>query len=318
MQLSILIVNWNTGEQLRDCLFSIAKYSAGQVSKVVVVDNASNDGSARDLELFNIPLEVIRNSKNLGFARACNQGAAVCDSRYLLFLNPDTRIFKNSLDVPIAYMEEECNSDVGICSIQLVDEKGVVSKTCSRFPTLPRIFSRAVGLNKLPGQSGSAMLMEDWAHDSDQVVDQVIGAFFFTRRDVFEVLKGFDERFFVYYEEVDYSYRAMEQGWRTVFLSGAQAFHLGGGSSSKVKAKRLFYSLRSRLLYGFKHFPFWQAWLHLLLTLLIEPITRSFSSLLWGGVKNLSNNLVAYGMLYRDIPNILSKSFKNKTNHLIP
>ena len=92
MQLSILIVNWNTGDQLRDCLFSIAKYAAGHVSKVVVVDNASNDGSARDLEHFNIPLEVIRNSKNLGFARACNQAATVCDSRYLLFLNPDTRI----------------------------------------------------------------------------------------------------------------------------------------------------------------------------------------------------------------------------------
>ena len=312
--LDIIIVNWNAGRQLRDCLESIVsvRRDGFTLGRVVVVDNASSDGSLDDLDALSLPLNIIRNSINRGFGAACNQGAALCDARYLLFLNPDTVVFENSFDVPLAFLENEASQDVGICGIQLVDEKGHVAHTCSRFPSLWRFAAQAIGLNKIPGLRTTGMLMAEWDHFSDKLVDQVMGAFFFTRRTVFEGLKGFDERFFVYFEEVDFSLRATKLGWETVYLTGAQAFHQGGGTSRQVKATRLFYSLRSRLLYGFKHFPRWQAWLLLGQMLLVEALGRSIFSLLRGGIKDVRNTWSGYGMLYRDLPGILGKSSGNE------
>ena len=96
--------------------------------------------------------------------------------------------------------------------------------------------------------------MSEWAHDTDREVDQVIGAYFLTRRALFQKLGGFDQRFFVYFEEVDFCVRARTAGSTAFFLAGAQAFHRGGGSSEQVPAQRLFYSLRSRMAYSHKHF----------------------------------------------------------------
>jgi GT2 family glycosyltransferase len=309
--LDIVIVNWNAGDQLNKCLTSVTLFGFENVSKVIVVDNGSSDGSADGLEQFDLPLEVIRNCKNIGFARACNQGAAVCDARYLLFLNPDTELFENSLAVPLAFMEDVVQQDVGICGIQLVNEKGRVASTCARFPSLSRFAVQATGFNKLPGMRGSGVKMDEWDHLSSKSVDHVIGAFFFTRRSVFESLGGFDGRFFVYLEDVDFSLRAKQAGWRTVYLAGTQAFHQGGGTSQQVKATRLFYSLRSRLIYGFKHFYSWQAWVLLWLMLLVEPFSRSLFSLIHGGIRDVHNTWSGFAMLYLDLPNILCKSCEN-------
>jgi GT2 family glycosyltransferase len=311
MYIDIIIVNWNSGDLLRKCLFSLNRFSCGNLSKVVVVDNGSVDTSADGLGKFDFPLQVLRNRENLGFARACNQGAAVCDARYLLFLNPDTELFDSSLVVPLAFMEDATNLDVGICGIQLVDEKGRVARTCARIPSLSRFAVQAIGLNKFPGLRGAGVHMDEWDHLSDKSVDHVIGAFFFMRRTVFEALNGFDERFFVYLEDVDFSLRAKQVGWKTVYLTGAQAFHQGGGTSRQVKAKRLFYSLRSRLLYGLKHFSLWQAWVLLGLTIVVEPLSRSVFSLFRGGIRDVRNTWRGYSMLYRDLPNILGKSREN-------
>lgn len=308
--LDIIIVNWNAGQQLRDCLESIV--SAGlngfTLGRVVVVDNGSCDGSLDGLGSLSLPLNIIRNPVNRGFGAACNQGAAVCDARNLLFLNPDTELFDNSLVVPLTFMEDAANSAVGICGIQLADERGGVAYTCARFPSLRRFWVQAIGLNKFPKMKGSGVHMDDWDHLSTKSVDHVIGAFFFMRRSVFKALNGFDERFFVYLEDVDLSLRAKQAGWDTVYLADAQAFHAGGGTSRQVKAARLFYSLRSRLLYGFKHFSLWQAWVLLGVTLLVEPFSRSVFSLLRSGVREVRNTWSGYSMLYRDLPNILAKS----------
>lgn len=308
--LDIIIVNWNSGQQQRDCLESIvtAKRDGFTLGRVVVVDNASSDGSLDGLDTLSLPLNIIRNPVNRGFGAACNQGAAQCDAEYLLFLNPDTRLFEDSLVVPLAFMEDEINQDVGICGIQLVDEKRHVARTCARFPSLSRFAAQAIGLDKLPGLRGAGVHMAAWDHLSSRSVDHVIGAFFFMRRAVFEGLIGFDERFFVYLEDVDFSLRAKQAGWRTVYLAGAQAFHQGGGTSRQVKAKRLFYSLRSRLLYGFKHFPSLYAWGLFGLTMLVEPISRTLFSLLRGGVQDVHNTWRGYGILYRELPKVLKRS----------
>ena len=302
--LDVVIVNWNAGKLLRECVESVLTYSADAVARVVVVDNGSTDGSADAVDGL-AGVEVIRTGENLGFAAACNRGAAVGDAPYVLFLNPDARLFSDSLSVPLAFMERSDNADVGICGIQLVNEEGQISRTCARFPTLGRLTAGAVGLDKLAALRGAALHMEDWDHAETSAVDHVMGAFFLIRRHLFVRLGGFDEQFFVYLEDVDVSFRARQAGWCSVYLAEARAFHAGGGTSRQVKAHRLFYSLRSRLLYGFKHFPGWQAWVLTGVTCLAEPLTRTGYCLVrrdWAGVRH---TWAAYRMLWLGIGRIV-------------
>lgn len=309
--LDIIIVNWNAGSQLAEAVTSIAQHHHNLVSSVIVVDNASTDASVAQVAALTgllFPLHVIRNTENRGFGAACNQGAALAGSEYLLFLNPDTRLFKNSLVAPLEFMERSENADVGIVGIQLVDENNLIARNCARYPSLGIFFAQALGLNRLLGLRHLSHVMAEWDHDTTRQVDQIIGAFFLVRRCLFDFLKGFDERFFLYFEEVDFSLRAHKAGWTSVYLVEAQAFHSGGGTSRQVKAHRLFYSLRSRLQYGFKHFTPWQAWALVGVTLVLEPVSRAVFSLLQGGVQDVSNTLKAYSMLYRDLPNIACRS----------
>jgi GT2 family glycosyltransferase len=281
--LDIIIVNWNAGKQLHDCLESIvtAKQDNFELNKVVVVDNASSDGSDIDIEAndFNLPLKVIRNSENRGFAAACNQGAAGSDADYLLFLNPDTRLFTDSLSKPLAFMEQAESTNIGICGIKLIDESGNVTSCCSRFPSLKIIFGKVTGLSQiLPNIFPSHLMLPQELFISSEV-EQVIGAFFLVRRSVYIENNGFDERFFVYFEEVDFSLRAKQAGYSSYYYSEATAYHKGGGCSEQIKSTRLFYSLRSRLQYGLKHYSLLENVALIILTLIVEFVSRSFLSL---------------------------------------
>src|SRR5438552_2554141 len=133
----VVIVNWNSGAQLRECLASFAAAANDDVAlaRVTVVDNASADGSADGLEPASVPLTVIRNPENRGFAAACNQGAAGSGADFILFLNPDTRLVPGSLELPARYLGSEHHEDVGIVGIQLVDANGHVARNTARAPT---------------------------------------------------------------------------------------------------------------------------------------------------------------------------------------
>ena len=269
-----------------------------------MVDNGSTDGSAAAVE--GLPkVEMVYAGENLGFAAACNLGASRVSTPYILFLNPDTRVETDSLTVPLAFMEQPENAGVGICGIQLVDEQGRVSRTCARFPTLGRFSASALGLDKLPGFQGTGVHMRDWDHKSSRIVDHVIGAFYLIQRSIFESVKGFDERYFVYLEDLDLSRRVRAAGWDSWYLADSQAYHAGGGTSQQVKARRLFYSLCSRLLYGFKYFPRWQAWALVGITGLMEPLTRTIYCLARRDVAGVRNTWLAYRMLWRGMSRIV-------------
>lgn len=309
--LDIVIVNWNAGKQLLDAVSSIAAHHSGLVGSVVIVDNASIDSSLADLEsqanALPFRLHVIRNSKNLGFGPACNQGAEVCDGEFLLFLNPDTKVFSGSLANSVEVMQRPGNETIGILGISLIDEKGEVSRSCARFPSLSTFAAQAIGANRLRRFSRYSMHMSDWEHDTSKRVDHVIGAYYLIRRSIFRALGGFDERFFVYLEDLDLSLRASAMGYTSFFFAESQAFHSGGGTSRQVKAHRLFYSLRSRLLYAFKHFPRWKAWALVFITLAIEPLSRTILSATTDR-EALINTWRGYGMLYKDLPQILKRA----------
>ncbi len=300
--LDIIIVNWNSGTQLLEVVESIAAYHQGVVGKVVIVDNGSKDDSlqlvaTRPVDI-GYTLELVRNTVNIGFGAACNQGVKYCKSEYLLFLNPDAKLYPNTLQLACHALQSPEFSNVGIVGIQLIDETGQVSRSCARFPNSITFFSHALGLHHIGFFKSKALHMFDWDHLTTQYVDHVIGAFYIIKKTLFDQLQGFDERFFVYLEDLDLSLRAKQEGWSSLYLADVQAYHTGGGTSSQVKARRLFYSLRSKLLYAGKHFSFMGAVLAFFSILCVEFLTRMFFAILKISGSQLLETARAYLSLY--------------------
>lgn len=294
--IAIITVNWNAGAQIRNCIDSL---NSPSIQQIIVVDNASTDGSENTIA--NHPgVTLIRSRDNLGFGKACNLGAKQASAEYLLFLNPDAAVYPGTLKKALAFMQNPANVQVGICGVQLVNESGHVARSCARFPSASGFLAHAIGLDRIFPRLGH--FMAEWPHDTTREVDHVIGAFFLVRRALFESLGGFDERFFVYLEDLDFSFRARQAGWRTVYLADVRAFHAGGGTSNQVKARRLFYSLRSRLLYTTKHFSAGGAVLVFLATLLLEPLSRTGLALARRSWPALTETWAGYAMLWSWLP----------------
>ena len=304
-KLDVVIVNWNSANQLGECLRSIeaSQHRCLTLSSVIVIDNASTDDSMNGLPA-SLPLVTIVNRSNRGFGAACNQGAAASNADFILFLNPDTRLCADSLDKVMSFLSTEAGDTVGICGIKLVDRFGQVARCCARFPSATRFMMHGLGMGRLIPKAG--LFMTDWNHADTRYVDHVIGAFLIIRRSLFESLAGFDERFFVYYEDLDLSYRAKALGWPTLYFSGATAFHAGGGTSDQIKATRLFYAWRSRIQYAFKHFSILGAACVLLSILSAELLARCTFALIRRSMSTFIETLSAYLMLLRWLPQWLS------------
>ena len=310
MELSIVIVNWNSRDLLLRCVASIhtALGAAGHGVagyEVIVVDNASSDGSVERAGLASGET-VICNRRNAGFAAACNQGAQAASGEMLLMLNPDCELRPGSAERCLRELRRT-DMAVGICGVALLDASGTVARSCERFFNFATLMGAATGLNALlPTRMGARM--REWDHTEDRTVDHVIGAFYMLRADTLRALGGFDERFHVYYEDMDLSKRVHRSGLCTRFLAQPASFHLGGGVSSQIKDVRLFYSWRSRVLYAFKHLPRWQAWTHLAATLAVEPISRTLHAALRRSPAALVQTWRGYTMLVRDLPAILQRA----------
>ena len=298
--LDIVIVNHNAGDALFACAASIAqaKDEAFGLRSVVVVDNASTDGSADGLGGLPLPLTVLKNDRNEGFGAACNRGAAGGRGDYVLFLNPDTRLFEGSLRAPLQVFSGPDGEKTGICAVRLVDDAGNTRRTCARFPTPLHFVLRAFFIGRLfPGPRTNHVMLE-WDHNETRFVDHAMGAFWLMPRGVFEELGGFDTRFFLYLEDVDLSLRARRRGYETLYLADAAAFHEGGGTTKKAKALRIYYSLQSRILYGFKHFTRPAAIIAAFFALAVEPFTRLLFAVLRLRLGEAGQTLRAYRKLY--------------------
>ena len=290
----IVIVNWNSDDFLSKCVASVIQFGGHYVDQIIVVDNNSTDDSLSKIDRKN-NIQIIKNEENFGFAKGCNIGASYSKAENILFLNPDAMIYKDTIKLCCDYLNLSQNNDIGILGVKLYNDKNEVGRSCARFPTAKRLFFRSTGLEKLfPKYS---LFMSNFDHLSTREVDQVIGAFFLVKRDVFKKLNGFDERFFVYMEEVDFSFRAKLLGWKSIYYSEASAFHYGGASSSKVNVLRLFYYLRSRLQYSEKHFGNFSLAIIFFLTLVIEPITRVVFFLINFKIYEVVSTLKAYRKL---------------------
>lgn len=302
-KLDIVIVNWNAGDYLYECVSSIKNAVNNNfiLSNVVIVDNASIDRSLEKIDTNELPIKIIKNTENLGFAKASNQGAKGSDADYLLMLNPDTRLYANSLSVPIEFMEKEENKNVGIIGIQIVNDKNEISRNCARFPTPISMIYNSLGLDKAFPKIFDSHFLSEWNHKTNRVVDQVLGAFFMIRKTIYDRIRGYDERFFVYYEDLDLALRASKKAYFSYYLADAYIYHKGGGVTENVKAKRMFFNLQSKILFAQKHFNYRSFIIISLVVLMLEPISRIFGAVLTGSFHTIGEISKAYKKLYKSI-----------------
>lgn len=259
MDLSIIIVSWNSEERLRRSLKAIFSETSDLKFEVIVVDNASKDRSLQvAMNEFN-GVRIIPNDTNRGFAAAVNQGIKVSSGRYVCLLNPDTEVKDRALEHMVEWMDR--SSDIGILGPHLINEDGSTQASVRRFPTG---LDQALILMKLhllfPDANALARyFMRGFDYSQSQDVDQVMGACFMIRREVIDQVGIFDETFFIWFEEVDYCKRVKDRSsYRVAYHAAAHVMHVGGDSFKKVPtgkkrrwyAKSVRYYFRKHKRYG--------------------------------------------------------------------
>ena len=274
VDLSVVIVNWNVRELLRRCLASILEAGSWELEagtaraepeacnlklEIIVVDNASSDGSVEMLQAEFPNVRLIANERNLGFTRGNNQGLAASRGRYILFLNPDTEVVGDALATMVRYMD--AHPDVGALGPQLRYPDGSVQSSRRRFPTLGTAFFESTLLELWwPGNPWARRYrMADQPDGVEQEVDWVVGACLLARRETLEQVGSFDESFFMYSEEMDLCRRIRAAGWRVVYLPTAQVIHHEGKSSEQVVPARHIHFQTSKVRYFRKYHGSWAA-----------------------------------------------------------
>lgn len=238
MDVSVCIVNWNTKKLLSECIKSINELTSGVAYEIIVVDNASEDGSAHAIKSEFSDCILIECKKNLGFAKANNIAAKRATGRFVLYLNPDTKLVTNALLGMYSYLKR--NDDIGAVGSKLLYPSGSIQFTCARtIPTPLNQFCYLAMLNRLFPKSKffSTIEMGYWDHLTSREIDCLSGACMMVRKDIIDKLNGFDENLFMYAEDVDLCYRVKQAGWKIYYLATEEIIHYEGCSSSQKKEK---------------------------------------------------------------------------------
>ena len=251
---SVIIVNWNTREILRDCLASIARETAA-THEVIVIDNASTDGSAGMVAADFPDVVLIANTDNKGFAGANNQGLEVARGAHVLLLNPDTIVLDHAIDRMLGWLAD--HGDVGCVGCQVMEDATTIQRTCFADPTLLNIALVEFGLQRLNPRHRFWGRAEygDWDRTTGRDVDVVSGMFMLVPRAVLDAVGPLDDAFFIYSEEADWCRRIRKAGWRCVFAPVARIVHLDGGSKSTAQIRSRMYvqMQKSKMIYLRKH-----------------------------------------------------------------
>ena len=263
VDLTIVIVSWNVRDLLRRCLSSILGIGDWRLdmespispiqTEIIVVDNASTDGSPEMVRAEFPGVRLVVDAENRGFTAANNQGLALSQGRFLLLLNPDTEVGGDALATMVHYMID--HADVGALGPQLRYPDGSLQSSRRRFPTLATALIESTVLQQWWAKNRvlDSYYMADTADDAIQPVDWVVGACFLVRREVYDQVGGLDEGFFMYSEELDWCRRIKDAGWAVVYLPTATVIHHEGKSSEQVVPARHIYFQSSKVRYFRKH-----------------------------------------------------------------
>lgn len=252
VRLSVIAVTWNAKKYVDQCLSSLDQIDEA-ATEVIVVDNASTDGTPELIAEKFKSLRLIRNSENLGFSRANNIGIEQARGRYVCLVNSDVIVPPGCLCSLTQYLE--MHPDVGVVGPQMLGPAGNVRRSAMRFPSLLSSLARAFGLDgiSLISRLVHAQMMTDFKHDRLADVDILNGWFWVIRREALERVGLLDERFFIYGEDMDWCRRFRSAGWRIVFVPEANAIHFGGASSSAAPVRFYIEQQKADFQYWEKH-----------------------------------------------------------------
>jgi len=257
MDLSIIIVSWNVKEKLRENLSVLFKSERNLDFEIFVIDNNSEDGTVEMIGRDFKQVKLISNKENLGFAHACNQGISESRGDFILLLNPDMKVFPDTISNMVEWMRKNKKASVAGC--HLVNEKGETIKHVRRFP---KFLDQLAVVLKLPHLFPGILkkyIRENFDYNQAQKVDSIRGGFFMIRRETIEKVGLFDERYFIWFEEVDYCKQINKIGGEVWYTPTAKCIDYVGQSFKQVKrGKAQKYFRDSQLKYFEKWHPLWQ------------------------------------------------------------
>ncbi|MFK7803660.1 MAG: glycosyltransferase family 2 protein [Anaerolineae bacterium] len=255
MKLSVVIVSWNTKKILAECLDSLLpvmdRFNQNECQmEVIVVDNASSDGTLEIIQTQYDWVNLIDTGENLGFPAGNNRGFDACTGEYILLLNPDTVVHGQALELLMKFLDD--NPKIGAVGSRLLNTDGSLQESCYPRPTLGREIWRLFHLDKLKPKG--IYDMDSWSLETPRQVDVLMGACILCRRPIIEEIGGMDEEYFMYSEEVDLCFRIQKAGWQIFWLPEAQITHYGGQSTNLVKTEMFLRLYESKLLYFNKNY----------------------------------------------------------------
>ncbi len=263
MDVSIVITTYNVRDLLAECLESVYRSRGLAAFEVFVVDNDSVDGTPEMIRERFPQVRLFVNDENLGFARANNRAIREASGRYLLILNPDTRIRENTLAHMVEVMDER--PEVGLAGVKLVRPDGDMDQACRRsFPTPLNAVGKFLRLDRVFPKTFGAYNLAWKDPDGDYEVDAVVGAFMFMRREVIDDVGLLDESFFMYGEDLDWCWRIKRRQWKVLYLGSQEVLHVKGASTRQNPLDMNTHFHRAMFIFHNKHlerhYPFFVNW----------------------------------------------------------
>jgi GT2 family glycosyltransferase len=248
-----IIVTWNGKAYAIECLDSLRKNAGGLALQTIVVDNASTDGTPEAVRDQYPEVRLIHAGANLGFAKANNLGMRVSDADYVCLINSDVVVPAQCLETMIEFMEK--HPDIGMLGPKMLAPGGGTGDSVMRLPTVWNTLCSAMGLHRIFKTSKwlGGYMMSGFPYDRTADVEVLTGWFWMIRKSALEQVGGLDEQFFMYGEDIDWSYRFLKAGWRVVYYADAEALHYGAASSRAAPARFYVEMRRANLQYFKKH-----------------------------------------------------------------
>ncbi|KYH30673.1 N-acetylglucosaminyl-diphospho-decaprenol L-rhamnosyltransferase [Clostridium tepidiprofundi DSM 19306] len=255
MDLSVIIVNYNTKDLLKQTIDSVIKTTKNIKYEIIVSDNNSHDGSIEMMKEVFPQIKLIENNDNLGFSKGNNVAIRESKGRYVLLLNSDTVVLDNCLEQCVNYMDK--HKYTGVLGCKVVLKNGELDHACRRgFPTPQASLYYMLKLNKFwpNNEKYTQYTLSHLNEDEINEVDSVMGAFMMVRREAIEKVGLLDETFFMYGEDIDWCYRIKEAGYKVVYYPKANIIHYKGASSSKKPFKTIYEFHRAMYIFYNKHY----------------------------------------------------------------
>lgn len=288
MDLSVIVISYNTKKLTTACLESVIKETFNINFEIIVIDNASTDGSAEAISSQFPEVKLIVSQTNLGFAKANNEASKIAIGDYLLLLNPDTVIQDRAIEKLILFANN--NKEAKIWGGRTIFPDGTLNRTsCYNSPTLLSLLWQAIGLSYL--LKGREFFCPEtfgnWNFDTIRTVDIITGCFLLTHREFWTEMQGFDPLFFMYGEEVDFCLRAKKNGARPLFTPSATIIHYGGASETS-SSTRLVKVFKAKVTLIKKHWPPTQSYIGvklLFLSVLIRAVGFKIAGIFFNRIK---------------------------------